>query len=190
MSISDSAKNIDWLTAILTAIQKIDWRVEAAIATTAAFVLILAGNDALWFKDVPSLYLVITAIVFILFALHMLFCWVDYLRKRVLESRNKRIQRKFNKLSDGQKELLTRIFRNRNRKFQIETKNRRDDSRYRLGLLQQKLHNQFEIPRIPRLLEPREFEELIKYNYIESDGKFMQSESFSITENGWHELEK
>ena len=125
-----------------------------------------------------------------LFALHMLFCWVDYLRKSVLESRYKQIRRKFNKLSDGQNKLLTRIFRNRNRKFQFETRNRRDNSRYRLGLLQQKLHNRFEIPRIPRLPEPRELEGLIKYNYIESDGKFMQSESFSVTENGWHELEK
>ena len=186
MNIPDGSRMVDWLTAI----QKIvDWRTEAAIAITAAIVLMLAGNDVRWFRDVPSLYLVVTAVVGMFSALHMLICLIDYLRKRVFESRRGRVRRKFSKLSDSQKELLTRIYRNRNRKFLLETECT-TGNRYPLGFLQQKWHNQPEIPRLPRLPEAREFEELIQYNFIESGGKFTLPGSYAVTENGWRELEK
>lgn len=186
MNIPDGFKMVDWLTAI----QKIvDWRTEATIAITAAIVLMLAGNDVRWFKDVPSLYLVVTAVVGLFCALHILVCVVDYLRKRVLESRQGQVQCKFNKLSDSQKELLTRIYRNKNRKFQLET-DYITGNQYPLGSLQQKWHNQPEILRLPQLPEAREFEELIQYNYIESSGKFTLPGSYSVTENGWREMEK
>lgn len=186
MSIPDGSRMVDWLTAI----QKIvDWRTEAAIAITAAIVLMLAGNNVRWFKDVPSLYLVVTAVVGLFCALHMLICLLDYLRKRVLESRKGRVRCKFSKLSDSQKELLTRIYRNRNRKFLLETEYS-TSNRYPLGSPKQKWHTQPEIPRLPRLPEAREFEELIQYNFIESGGKFTLPGSYSVTENGWRELEK
>ena len=184
MSIPGGFSMVDWLTAI----QKIvDWRIEAAIAITAAMVLVLAGNDVRWFKDVPSLYVVVTAVVGLFCVLHMLICLVDYLWKSVLESRKGRVRRKFSKLSDSQKELLTRIYRNRNRKFLLETEDTPGNG-YPLGSLQQKWRDQPEIPRLPRLPEAREFEELIQYNYIESGGKF--TGVYSVTENGWRELEK
>ena len=177
---------VDWLTAI----QKIvDWRIEAAIAITAAIVLMLAGNDVRWFKDVPSLYLVVIAVVGMFSTLHVLICSVDYLWKRVRESRKGRVRRKFNKLSDSQKKLLTRIYRNRNRKFLLETEYS-TGNRYPLGSPKQKWYTQSEIPRLPGLPEAREFEELIQYNYIEPGGKFTLPGSYSVTENGWRELEK
>ena len=133
------------------------------------------------------MYVVVTAVVGLFCVLHMLICLVDYLRKSVLESRKGRVRRKFSKLSDSQKELLTRIYRNRNRKFLLETEYTLGNG-YPLGSLQQKWRNQPEIPRLPRLPEAREFEELIQYNYIESGGKF--TGVYSVTENGWRELEK
>lgn len=186
MSIPDGSRMVDWLTAI----QKIvDWRTEAALATTAAIVLMLAGNNVRWFEDVPSLYLVVAAVVGLFCVLHMLICLVDYLRKSVLESRKGRVRCKFSKLSDSQKELLTRIYRNRNRKFLLETEYS-TGNRYPLDPLQQKWHNQPEIPRLSLLPEARELEELIQYNYIESGGKFALPRVYSVTENGWRELEK
>ena len=138
MSFPDSAKIVDWLRVI----QKIDWRTEAAIVTNAVLVLVLAYNDFLWFRDIPSLYLAAIAIIGMLFAFHLLFGGVDCLKNRLLKNRKTRIQRKFNKLSDGQKKLLNYIFSNRNRKFQLKTENGKDN-RLQHGL-----------PQIPLQMQP------------------------------------
>ena len=190
MNIPDGNKIVDLLMAILK--QKIDWWTEAVIAIIAASVMMLAYCDIVWFRDIPSLYLVGTFIVFMFFTLHKP---VGAPLKSYLKSRKERIQckHKFDKLSEAQKDLLTRIFRNGNRKFRFETekdhidyiiKNAPRFPRYILNA-------PVEISLIPPgLIDPRELEELINYNYIEVDGKFKLSASFSVTENGWHELKK
>ena len=181
MSIPDSAKIVEWLTVI----QKIDWRTEAAIVTTATSVLILAGYDILRFGDLPLWFLQATAIIGLFFFSHMLFRGGDYLRISFLESRKEQVRRKYNKLSDSQRELLTCIYNNRNRKFRFDTAKDKIP-----GRPQQVSDDPVEIPRMPRLLEPRELEELVIYNYIQSDGKYRVPEIYSVTENGWCELEK
>lgn len=183
------SKIVDLLTALQNL--KIDWWTEFVMAIIAATVLILAYFEVLWFSDIPSLYLVGLFIVFMFCVLHQL---VGDPLKHCLESRRRNIQCSYNKLSPRQKELLTCIFKNNSRQFRFETEKDRiiDSSEYVHKIALQILDNPVEIPQIPRLLEPhdREFEMLENYNYIESEGKFKEPKSFSVTENGWLELEK
>ncbi len=187
-------KSVDLLMSILK-----DWRFEAAAVIAALSVLILVELDSVsWVKGLPPWSLGVIFIVGILFGSHLLICGADCIRIKFLKSREGRILQPYNKLSEKQKDFLTRIYRNNSRKFRLEhkpeTKLKRDIG-YRYPTqpyLQTVGDNLDEIPQIPRILAPHEaeFEDLISYNYIEAVSQISRPEVYSVTKNGWNELKK
>ena len=195
MSIPDSG----WF-AVLQKIE-IGWRVEASVASTV-FVLTASILSLAYYDDGVLLKIllaypyflpfVVVVSVGLIFAFLLLYRWVDCLWKRLHDIRDKRVQRKLNELSDVQRELLNEVFQKGSRKFRFQTDIRMDSREYPIyehTLSQQKQPDRIKVLR-PTQLTHRQLEELIIYHYLECDIPHIASDYFSITENGWRELEK
>ena len=150
----------------LAVIHKVDWWVSAAIAVAAALVLALAHFDAPWFGQLPSTTAIVIGGVGILFFCLLVFRLIGLTYDAVRKRRSGRVHRGINKLSDQQREFLMRIFQRGSRNFE--------------------LHSGFG--------SPRWFEELKNWKYIEWHSPIIWTVDtpryYSITEDGWRQLEK
>lgn len=146
----------------LTAIHKVSWWVAAAIAVTAVVVLMLAYLGAPWFGQIPAMVAAGIGGAGILFGFLLVFQWIDLIHKR----RSTKVARPVAKLSDQQRQFLMRIYRQGKRSFELPS----------------------------GFGSPRWLEELKNWRYIEWHSPFVITAStpdyYSITEDGWLQLEK
>lgn len=150
----------------LAVIQKVDWRVSAAISVAAALVLALAHFDVLWFGKLPSSAAIAIGGVGILFLCVLVFRLIGLAYDAVQKIRSGRVRRGIDKLSDHQREFLMGIFMRGSRYFELP-----------MGTGSQ-----------------RWLEELRNWNYIERQPSYFFTadtpDYYLITEDGWRQLEK
>ena len=154
--------NIGKLGELIDALNKIKWWISAAIVTASAIILWLANRGVPLIEDLPAEVLGLIGVVGILFFCIMVFQAIDLLIIRY----NQRIRRRFNTLSEQQREFLIRIFMTGDRGFKIYEGQGTGTQRW--------------------------FEELMNWNYIERDpgGIWVSGmpDYYSITENGWEHI--
>ncbi|MDE0680713.1 MAG: hypothetical protein OXI11_10970 [Gammaproteobacteria bacterium] len=146
--------------------RKAEWWLLAAVTTAAAVVLTLAHFNISWFGHLPEMGALAAAIVLVLGFFVLAFKALDEAWKTLRESRGSKVRRSAKRLSQQQIEFLMSIFAGGSRRFELPGS---------FG-------------------SPRWFEELNNWNYIKWNPPLIavsgMSFSYSITEDGWRELEK
>lgn len=150
----------------ITSIQKIEWWVSASVATAAALILSLAVCGAPWFGLLPPTIAMAIAIVGVLFSCLLMFKVIDIAFRAFKRNRESKVRRRIDQLSDYQQQFLAGVFRSGGRSFDLP----------------------------PNSGSPRWIEELVSWNYIEWHAPIVITadtrEYYSVTEDGWNQLEK
>ena len=150
----------------IASIQKIEWWVSASFAATALTILTLRKLDVLLFGQLSPTVAAIVGIAGVLSFFLFILRLVDDARKAFKRRRESRVQMKFGRLSDQQKNQLTKVFNTGERSFKMPAS---------FGT-------------------PRWLEELESWNYITHQVSpiFVSGmpSYYSITVDGWKQIEK
>lgn len=150
----------------LAIIQKIDWWIIASFAAASTVILLLAANDAPLFRQLSPAAAAIVGAVCVLFTSLLIFRLFDSACKAYRRRKESMVRKRIDRLSNVQKEQLTKVFSTGKRNFEIPAESG----------------------------TPRWLEELEEWKYIEQHPIIVYTagmpEFYSITKDGWKQLEK
>lgn len=152
----------EWLASVA----KIAWWVLAALATSSAAVLWLSARHTTWFPELPPNVVVAAWIVLVLSGFLLFFRSLDRAPRIWRKYHEGKVQRRFSRLSDRQREYLLGKFESGRRSFGIPVFYGKD----------------------------RWFEELQDWNYLEYVAPMIITGdtpyTYNITRAGWQEIQR